>query len=333
MQLTTKYKSFFNQHDAINNLLHSRYNVLLYGCPQSGKKTFIQLFIEKEFMVSAWNKESFPINNERRTVIELRVRKSKHHIEILLVKLGNNEKYIMKVIGNLCAQMILDNDTKLLRKVVVLYNVHYLSIESQNTLKVILERYHSSCVMFLTMRTLNPISEGFVGNIHCYRFSYPSIDAFAEVLKVDRDDCTLRKIYTLTNGMVFDTLYRYRQQTNNIAHSLDDKINELFSNITVYNIKRVREINHELIVNNMDPCEMIKMVLNKALALSVPFDIKRDLTKYATEYQYRLTKCERQMYHMEAFTNYIIMRLYQFDNALKSIEHSNLSHGPLFVKT
>ena len=143
MHYTTEYPQLFEQHKNVLKLFESGYNVLLYGCHQSGKRTFIQQWVNKKYGECEWLKETFQIHNERKTNIELSIRKSKYHVEILLHQFGNNEKYVMKVIQKLCSHMIINNEGYLSKKTVVLYGINHLSKESFNILKVIVEKYHS----------------------------------------------------------------------------------------------------------------------------------------------------------------------------------------------
>ena len=99
MNFLSRYPSLFdNNREKVWSLLQSGCSVLLHGCSHSGKKTLIQEYINSKYTTSEWNNEAFNINNERKTVIELLVRKSEFHIELLLKNFGNNEKYVMTVI-------------------------------------------------------------------------------------------------------------------------------------------------------------------------------------------------------------------------------------------
>ena len=321
-----KYNPVFGQN--IQNIFeHHVHNIqklfdfhlLVYGHVGVGKKTIIQLVMKELNMDSNLRKETIQIINEKKE-IDIVVHSSRKHVEILITPYGNNERYVMKYfINELSKHMTIDDTGKLTYKHFIIYNIEHISQSCQQLLNVFMDKYHNCCRFVFVTNCMNKVTQGLQTRCMIYRVSLLNPNVLLSycqqiITKEKTDNNNIKNVSALQIKRIIQT----HQTLDNILYALQCKcldINDVFHDVIIEitkhiqkgNSKQVRDLTYMLLVNNMEPCDIIKSILIEVLSIkNIESSIVHEIIHQASVFEYRILSCERPIYHIEAFTQLAI---------------------------
>jgi len=300
--LFTKYSKFETQLDS---------NMFIYGCRNTGKKSWVQIWVEKMFDVGEWVYEEFVLKLERKCNIEIYTRYSNNHVEVYMKDYGTMEKYIMRfIIKKMCSHHVIGNNGRLSKKHIIIYNVHFFSQESIIILTKFIELYNSCSIFTLISSKHIQKLDSYVPTI---RFTTYGIDEISNIVKLICEDkaCTYNNtvmddIYISKEADVVDCLYHYQLFVTKSQDKLQNSFYNLVSAIQNTNVAKSREYVYELLVNNIESSSIIKKIVQILLTKIQSDDHKHGLIRYASIFEHRLVNCERHVYHIEAFIIHVM---------------------------
>jgi len=296
-------------------------HIIFYGNPGSGKKTMINLFLEMIF-----DKSIYKLDNSKYIVLssgnienEVIVKQSDYH---LIIEPNNNnfDRYLIQDIVKVYAKKyplaIFEKNRTF--KAVQINHLDNLSYYAQTSLRRTMEIYSKSCRFIMWCYSLSKVIEPLRSRCLCIHVPTQTDDDLtkwmfniASLENIKLNPYILNKIITTSNGNLKKILwkmdlYKYCKRTdNNYQITINNLINEILSN---GDIKKIRNFIYEMLTSNITSNTIIKDVLNIILLNNNNKTInnKLQIINCASEYEYRLSKCRRDIIHIEAFINKVI---------------------------
>ena len=300
------------------------FHLLVYGHVGVGKKTIVQLVMKELNMESNLRKETIQIVNEKKE-IDIVVHSSRRHIEILITPYGNNERYVMKYfINELSKHMSIDDTGRLTYKHFIIYNIEHISQSCQQLLNVFMDKYHDCCRFVFVTNCINKVTQTLQTRCMTYRVSLlcPTIlQSYCQqiIAKEKNENNHMKNVSVLQIKRIIQShqtldniLYALQCKCLDIKDIFHDIIVEITKHIQKNNSKQVRELTYMLLVNNIEPTEIIKSILIEVLLIkNIEPSIAYEIIHNASILEYRLLSCERPIYHIEAFTQITIQLLHK----------------------
>jgi replication factor C subunit 3/5 len=299
-------------------------HIIFYGNPGSGKKTMINLFLEMIF-----DKSIYKMDNSKYTVIssgnienEVIVKQSDHH---LIIEPNNNnfDRYLIQDIVKVYAKKyplsIFEKNKTF--KAVQINHLDNLSYYAQTSLRRTMEIYSKSCRFIMWCYSLSKVIEPLRSRCLCIHVPTQTDDELvkwifniASLENIKLDPYVIHKILESSNGNLKKILwkmdlYKYRKRTNNAYHI---SINNLIKEISgTGNIQQIRDYVYNMMITNISSNTIIKDILNIILLNNndICNEKKMSIIHYASEYEYRLSKSRRDIIHIEAFIDRIMIIL------------------------
>jgi replication factor C subunit 3/5 len=299
-------------------------HIIFYGNPGSGKKTMINLFLEMIF-----DKSIYKMDNSKYTVIssgnienEVIVKQSDHH---LIIEPNNNnfDRYLIQDIVKVYAKKyplsIFEKNKTF--KAVQINHLDNLSYYAQTSLRRTMEIYSKSCRFIMWCYSLSKVIEPLRSRCLCIHVPTQTDDELvkwifniASLENIKLDPYVIHKILESSNGNLKKILwkmdlYKYRKRTNN-AYQIS--INNLIKEISgTGNIQQIRDYVYNMMITNISSNTIIKDILNIILLNNndISNENKMSIIYYASEYEYRLSKSRRDIIHIEAFIDRIMIIL------------------------
>jgi DNA polymerase III delta prime subunit len=263
--------------DEINNLL-------FYGPKGSGKSIKIYAFL-----ASLFDKKIYEIKNmcHEAEKKQMNYKSSIYHIEIDIEVLGSNERlFIHSFIKPYIETRNIGLD---IPKIIVMKNADLLSNLSQMMLRRLIEKNYSSVRFFFEANSLSKLSSPIISRFLLIRIKTPSDESIKVALNnfISRNckelyEDTLTKNnaieYILSESNKIDNkqnlkkifgFLRYYIATKKHFHFLYyDKFEELFDfilqkKISFVNFQKIRDIIHELYINNVASSEILNYLFQK----------------------------------------------------------------------
>lgn len=301
-----------NHTDNLDKLIGTQ-NVMVYGPHGSGAFEAVNNALSKHNLIHNrdWNYTDCRLSNDNKNTLRLLVRQNKQCFEFVMKDYGTNERYVVKnILQELSNKYVIEsNRMDLIYKVIVVYNIECFSKDSQQVLGIFAERY-SNCsrYVFSTHQTSN-VSPKLKSQCALYRIPRPSVECLKEhmyyVLASENkalDDARIDAIVERYNNHIEDCVNNAQLSVHKVQNSLDkmyDKILDVLFSTKINKVKHIRELVYILLVNNVNCTKFITSVVER-LSIKSPAH-KREAFALAAEYEPRLHRCERSMYHIEAF--------------------------------
>lgn len=299
-------------------------HIIFYGNPGSGKKTMINLFLEMIF-----DKSIYKMDNSKYVVVssgnienEVIVKQSDNHIKV--VPNNNNfDRYLIQDIVKVYAKKypltIFEKNRTF--KAVQIDHLDNLSYYAQTSLRRTMEIYSKSCRFIMWCYSLSKVIEPLRSRCLCIHVPTQTDDELikwifniASLENIKLDPHTIHKILESSNGNLKKILwkmdlYKYRKRTNN-AYQIS--VNNLIKEMTGDgNIQKIRDFVYNMMITNISSNTIIKDILNIILLNNnnICNEKKMSIINYGSEYEYRLSKSRRDIIHIEAFIDRIMMIL------------------------
>jgi hypothetical protein len=295
-------------------------NILLYGPPSCGKKTYVQKWVNQKFNMknNVWINVEYEIKVERRLTVMLYTRVGRGFTELVLRDIGNYERYIVKyVITTLCEKFFLNEDGQLGKKYIIIYNTHLLSTKSLILLRNFMV-FYTNCVFVLVSMSkshvLGVLSNSGIMSVRFIPATFEEIKEHCKRLCRDtliefNNDC-FQEVINTTGGNLVDTFSEYSLLIDNIKNPYKDILNSITVSAKESNntIKECRPYFYFCIINNMCPSRVLtdicKILINLEILVG-DVKTKAKIAICAAKYEYRIKGCERLIYHFDAFISNI----------------------------
>ena len=274
--------------------LAGAHNVLAYGPKGNGMMRIVQNMLERTGIISSkvdWSFVDCRLNSDNKNTIGVLVRRNTRCMEIIMRDFGTNERYIVKnIIQKISESFVISETNELVYKIIVIHNIEHFSDESQRVLAVFAEK-HSRCTRyFFTTNQYNSIYRGLLTQCASYRVSRP-------------EEHELLQLYPGSESHdrhLENFVDRAQMRSLGVQESSADRcFDEIHSLLASSKLKAVRDIVYALLVNNVSGNTIITALTERSTRAHP--GIASEIVRWAAEYDHRLAKCERPMYHIEAF--------------------------------
>jgi DNA polymerase III delta prime subunit len=279
-------------------------NMIIYGPPGGSKRFYVDEYIRKTININFedWSCNVYHINAEKKVEINLFIRQSRLHIECYLDEFGNYHKYFVKhIIKPIVSNLTITTDGHVCSKLIVIYNIHYLSNSNQQELRKLVEKYTSTASFIFVTDKLSSVINQLTSSLVLYRISRPTTKELKSFIK----DILLKEETVISVKNINQQIEKNENHIMNTLNSLqfikkdfdniDDTLLILCHNIKIFDFHAIRVNLYMLMINNTPYNTIIKFV--------VLYFKSFQITTYAAIYSHRLECCERVIYHLEAFTN------------------------------
>jgi replication factor C subunit 3/5 len=299
-------------------------HIIFYGNPGSGKKTTLNLFLEMIF-----DKSIYKLDNSKYTVVssgnienEVSVKQSDHHI-IIEPNNNNFDRYLIQDIVKVYAKKyplsIFEKNRNF--KAVQINQLDNLSYYAQTSLRRTMEIYSRSCRFIMWCYSLSKVIEPLRSRCLCIHIPTQSYDDLikwtfniASLENIQLNPFLLYRILESSNGNLKKILwkldlYKCRKKINNAYEKIILKlIKEIDGDSS---IPKIREYIYNMMITNISSNTIIKDILNNILINhnNISDQKKLDIINCASSYEYGLSKSRRDIIHIEAFINKIIIIL------------------------
>jgi replication factor C subunit 3/5 len=296
-------------------------NILLYGEPGSGKLSLLYSFFndsKKRRCIQSYKTTS--------STIEYILYKSNDFIELDLDELGIYKKYILRDIIKdfILTKKVINNKNK----IVIIHNIHLLSVDDQFILRKIIEEHIINCRFILLSNTINNLLEpiksrclvlktpGFTKNIIKEKLETiiknENIKITDSILKNILNDSgnNLKKAilelntYNNTKNINDDYLLIKSESINNILYNLLNYIKT--SNIKY---KEVDEILYKLLINYKIEATYIMRILYKLLNNSLNYKQRIKIINLNYKYNKYLISASKKIIYLQSY-------IYELSNIL-----------------
>lgn len=301
-----------NHTDNLDKLIGTQ-NVLVYGPHGSGVFHAVNNALTKHHLVHNhdWNYIDCRLSNDNKNTLRLLVRPNKQCFEFVMKDYGTNERYVVKnILHELSSKYVIEsNRLDLIYKVIVVYNVEWFSKDSQQVLGIFAEKYSNCSRYVFTTHQTTDMSPKLKSQCVLYRVPRPSVECLKEhlcyVLASENkalDDTEIDAIVEKYANHIEDCVNNAQLSVYNVRNSLDktyERIVDILLSDKINKIKYIRELVYILLVNNVNGTKFITRVVEKLSTKSPRYTL--DAIRLAAVYEPRLHRCERSMYHVEAF--------------------------------
>jgi replication factor C subunit 3/5 len=311
-------------------------HMLVYGPKHSGKYTLI-----KSALLDIYKEKKINLRNEK---IDIKISNTtnKHSIDVIksnyfiIFHLINNipyDKYIIQEFTNYFTESIsLDSFVDdFFYRIILINKAEYISKKAQAFLRRTMEKYSNYC-RFIIITTqisniINPIKS------RCFLLRIPAFDdklvksfvnekikknnmiidnrILADIFKYYKNDIYL--ILTILEGFCQNKKYE-EIDWNIILPTWNRTISWIsdivFNNITINDIINIRNSLYKILVNNIIPNDILKLIVDLFLYKTNKYNfikkedknkIKTQIMKSATNYQCLMCSGNKSMFYLEAF--------------------------------
>lgn len=308
-------KTLVNTHsDNICKLLGIQ-NIIVFGSHGSGVFDAVDDALVKQGIIhnKEWVYKDCSLSNDNKNTLRLLNRQNNQCFEFIINDYGTNERYVIKnILHELSNKYVIDTKLDITYKIIVIHNIEWFSKDSQQVLGIFAEKL-SYCTryIFTTNQTSN-LSAKLTSQCFLYRIPRPSVDCIKKHMhsilesenKVCLNDNTIDEIVERNSNHIEDCVNHLQMSVYGVQSSLDniyDRIINILLSKKLNKIKYIRELVYILLVNNVDCTMLIRSIINRLSS-----DVQQKAIRYAALYESRLRRCERSVYHVEAFFMHLI---------------------------
>lgn len=285
----TRFRLKSDTHVELGKLVGA-HNVLVYGPKGNGMMTAVHRMLDHCGIIPwdhEWSFVDCRLNTDNKNTLGVLTRRNTRCVEIMMRDFGTNERYIVKNIVQQISESFVILEEGIGYKIIVIHNIEHFSDESQRIIAVFAEK-HSSCTRyFFTTHKHNSVYRGLLTQCAGYRLPRPPEEELIQAFGVSQDrhmenSCDLAQMRSL-----------------DVRSSAETCFDEIVSKLHQARLKAVRDLVYTLLVNNVSGNTIITALTDRCVR-DYP-DIAHEVVHWAAVYDHRLSKCERPMYHIEAF--------------------------------
>uniref|UniRef100_A0A914UTR6 Replication factor C subunit 3 n=1 Tax=Plectus sambesii TaxID=2011161 RepID=A0A914UTR6_9BILA len=300
-------------------------HLLVYGPPGAGKKTRVQCILRELYGAGAERlkieHKTFQTPSNKR--IELSTVASNYHIEINPGDVGIYDRIVVQEIVKSMAQtqQVYDSGSNRDFKVVVLTEVDRLTKEAQHALRRTMEKYTQTCRLILCCNSTSKVIGPLRSRCLAIRVPAPSDQEVVDVLnQVCRKEHVVlppalatniakKSFGNLRRALLMIEACRVQQHPLKDDQQVVEPEWELYIRETAQliireqspeNLLKVRERLYELLTRCIPPSIIFEKLL-KELLTSCDSMIKAAVVASAAEFEHRLNRGSKHIFHLEAF--------------------------------
>lgn len=299
-------------------------HLLISGPPGAGKKTRLMALLRELYGngVDRLRIEHQTFETPSKRKIEVVTIASNYHIEVNPSDVGIYDRVVIQeLIKNTASTSQLNSEGQRDFKVVVLNEVDRLTKDAQHALRRTMEKYMSSCRIFLLANSTSKVIPAIRSRCLNIRIPAPSDEDIIKVITVTakKEGCVLppalakriaeKSGRNLRRAILMTEACKVNQYPFTDDQPIDDFDWEVYLKETAKMIvqeqtpKKLLEVRgrlYELLVHCIPP-DLIFVGLTKELVKNCDGALKTELAATAAEYEHRLTKGNKPIFHLEAF--------------------------------
>lgn len=302
------YKKIFKK-DFLDNLTH----LIIHGKNGSGKRTLINCLINELYGDIKTEKTLFEVNTYGNKMDEVLLEKSQYHI---IVKPNNSafDRYVLQDVIKNFAQIIIPNEQNSYNyKLVIIDSIDKLSRQAQNALRRTMEEFMGNCKFVFICYNLHRIIDPLKSRCSLISLPNPSEDEVFETLfhisVMENRKVSIGRLNDLSKNASNDIkqgiwLLEYYTHKIYIKNELNwNKFADLIIEEIVsekINLSRLRELNYQIYMSNIDMNELIIYLLNNLLKKYISLEKKYKIINTFSKFDIRINQGKRQTLHLEA---------------------------------
>ncbi|VDK86064.1 unnamed protein product [Onchocerca ochengi] len=318
-------------------------HLLVYGPSGAGKMTRI-FCILRELYGSGVEKlrmdaRSFQAPSGKK--LEIQTFSSNYHVQLSPGEVGIYDRVVVQEIIKQMAQMHqIDATTQRNFKVVVLMEADQLTRDAQNALRRTMEKYTQTCRLILCCDSISKIIDPLRSRCLAVRVAAPSNDDIAKAVRfvckqenVSIPESIVAAVVQKSNGNMRRALlmveaakvqnYPFKENQEIPDPEWEVYLREtakmMIQQQSSENLLRVRNRFYECIGHCIPP-NIIFMKLLQDLLKSCDDKIKPEVVAAAAEYEHRLTRGSKAIFHLEGFAA-SFMEIYHRHQNANTMEH------------
>jgi len=301
-------------------------NLLFYGPKGSGKTTNIYALLATIFDKKIYDLKNLVHEYDKKI---MNYKGSIYHIEINPLDLITNEKtFIQTFLKTYIETRNIGLD---IPKIIIIKEANSLSSQSQMALRRMIEKNYMSAKFIFEITSLSNFSEPLISRCLLFRIPLPKIDEIKICLEKniiknkitnkeyinDLIDYIIKESSLIENNINLKKIfgfYRYFIATQErFKFMYYDKINEIFEymsskRISFVNLKKIRDIIHELYINTVPMDEIINCMFYKTLDFFKDKNdsFREELLRITVDCDKLLKKGNKECLHVERYIISII---------------------------
>jgi replication factor C subunit 3/5 len=299
---------------------YSMPNLCVYGRPGSGKRSFINILLNKIFgnIANDISKQTYQIKGYGNSMIEVQIDQSPVHIIIKPNNTGFDKYYVQEIIKSYAAGKSLEFHNNHNRfKVVVIDYIDNMSYYAQTSLRRTMETYSSNCKFIFCCYELSKIIEPL--RSRCLLIKIPSPKYFdmmkivsyinyKENLKIDNSK--LHEIILKSENNIKTLLWNLECHVNNI------NINNIYINkiklivsyilniskkkINITDLKYIRASLYKIFITNFNEDMILNSIVQELVKRIDNIHLRQKILDISCKYYIRLNIGKRTILHLEA---------------------------------
>jgi replication factor C subunit 3/5 len=326
---------------------YSMPNLCVYGRPGSGKRSFINILLNKMFgnIVNDISKQTYQIRGYGNSTIEVQIDQSPVHIIIKPNNTGFDKYYVQEIVKSYAADKSLEfhnNNNRF--KVVIIDSIDNMSYYAQTSLRRTMETYSSNCKFIFCCYELSKVIEPL--RSRCLLLNIPSPKYFdmmkillyvnqKEGLNIDYNE--LNKIVLNSNNNTKTLLwnlecYKNKIEVNYIYNKKIEFIVKKIINISkkkiqLDDLKDIRSSLYKIFITNFNEDTILNSIVTELIKRTENIELRQKLLDISCKYYIRLNIGKRTILHLEALIFNLMHCIYMNakEEYKKSIETKSLS--------
>jgi replication factor C subunit 3/5 len=312
-------------------------HIIFYGPTGSGKKALVKQFLETLYKDKSVHKlidtpyKVYSGNNKANDVV---IKQSNYHI-IIEPNNNNFDKYLIQYVVKEYAKKLplcmFTNEKPF--KIVLINNIDNLSYYAQTSLRRTIEKYSSTCRFIMLCKSLSSVIDPIRSRCFCFKINSPTNGeltnlifdvAYKEQINLELD--IFKKILYFSEGNIKRILWGLQmvklgmKQTTLYDISIKSIFDKLISN-DLEEILSIRILIYNIMITNITGIQIMRDILKKILkSKKVNETCKLNVAEIAAKYSNNLTRCRREIIHLEAF---IVGVMNVFNKYGKLVDNNN----------
>lgn len=302
-------------------------NIIFYGVAGSGKLTIILSFLAKFFSVndklnmSVYNRHNYNYNFEyqEKDNITINIVKNYYYFEIDADDYGYNDKKILySFIADISNSIDISHKKY---KIIIIKNADKLSLESQYTIKRIIENKYQSIRIIFLVQNINLLDNAIKSRCLMIRIPGPTekdmynlLDEISEKEQINLKTNQKQQIINISGLNVSKLLLflqysflnkKYEIPNDRLDLFIKEFINEI-KNLNSTDIDIIRNKIYIILLHNTDIQEIYNIITDGILKDIQDLNIIKKILKASVYYNQNCQIGYRNIYHLECYIIYII---------------------------
>ncbi len=296
-------------------------HIILYGPEGCGKKTLINLFLERVYSkrVHKLVDTVYTVKSSGNSETEVTIKQSDHHI-VIDPNNNNFDRYLIQdVVKEYAKRMSLGVFTSdKVFKTVLINSVDKLPYYAQTSLRRTLEKFSGTCRFVMWCRSLSKVIEPLRSRCLCIRIPLPTeMELFQRLYHISVSENINLNIEEYKNIIVKSKSnvktalwmlesHKYNLDINTSFNVAIEKIIVMLLQCNIENINYIRDLIYQILITNYAGTYIIQEIVTKVCNLKPISDkSKYMIIKAGADYEHNLIRGRRDIIHLEAFIHSI----------------------------